>query len=439
MNANELNLSQWISKLSEQYEPIVSSNGRLYSPKQCELGYLGWHTPWIVADGPTQCGKSWITNELTHNRTHYAYSGSSYAIIAPTQRQIDAVAGEDLDRWAFDKQLKIHRSTNHIRIPSALGGFNKLYTIPVNDARATGRLKSMRFVGILWEEWSEIPKISYLTGVTRRSQRKAWMIHNTNPKDELHWVKQIINARMEHPYSRRWWFQLMPVNDNPVPDPEYVQELIDTYEPGSTIYQNLLQGVWTKGGGLVFPLLRTYAIVDLEYKQPPEHYDWFLLSVDPAEQSYAAANLYGISGDSMWQVDEWSHDRELQGYKPSDELAQDIYNFTGTRIPAIIVSDYDSRLTEPLERLFNKKIAPAPKQDKQANCELTNAMIETSKLQIMPNCINTIRESGGYVLDERAQEQGRWAVVKGNDHHMDCMQYATRTFRRVRGMQNVYS
>jgi len=410
----------------------------IWSPKQAEFYTLGWHTKIAVADGPGRSGKTVAAVRKTNAKMAMTRTGFNYAFIGPTQKHLDNVLLDETEKWARDCNIKLKQRRNYIEVPSDLGGHNKLLTFVATDASAVERLKGYTIADYLIDEVTALPKDIVQMAMTRLDVPYAAATLMTNPKHRTHWFKTDWIDKIEDGtfgnggiVARRWKFQLLPECDNPVLD---VDEYVALQEQALTgaMKQQMLYGEWTDDGGLIFPLFATLAIADSDYEPGP--ITRYMLSCDPAEHSYTAAQLWGVNnkGDFIL-VDDWGHNHREDGALEYKEQAKQIREWVGPRYPSIIVSDWDSVFRDYLSAAFDGAvIRPAQKQDKDTCIQIVNKMINSHKLKVLPQNRDTIAESGGYIYDERARLRGEGKVQKKNDHFMDCMQYACAEYQMMR-------
>ena len=250
-----------------------------------------------------------------------------------------------------------------------------------------------------------------------------------NPESPSHWLKQFIDSEDIDIYVQKY-----TIFDNPALSKEFVDNLCKEYE-GTVYYNRLILGEWTLAEGLIYPMYKD-AVQEPPKDEngnikPAEQYG---LSIDYGTLNAFAALLWG-KYDGVWYViDEYYYSgRDTGTLLTDEEYGQAIddkfgqYTNEYARLPVVVDPSAASFITL-LRRKLRYKVIPADNAVLDGIRETATAM-KRGIVKISPQCVNLLREMGGYVWDDSCVED---RPLKIEDHAEDALRYWVKTMKLLK-------
>ncbi len=164
---------------------------------------------------------------------------------------------------------------------------------------------------------------------------------------------------------------------------------------------------------------------------------YWIAGIDYGTANAFAGVLIRISkfpdgGMQMWVEKEYYHSGKLSRPKSPSEYANDMEDFFK---PYAIKSVYlDPSALAFKTELGRRGIHVVDKTDNDVEQGIITLIDEFSRgrLIINPTCVNLIREIQGYVWDEKRSKLGFDEPKKENDHAVDALRYAVRSYVKNR-------
>jgi len=267
------------------------------------------------------------------------------------------------------------------------------------------------------------------------SSKKRKVFHDFNPKPEGHWYyKDILNFHVKKKAKNPKYgfnyghFTLM---DNMSLSDEQIREIISTYDTRSVWYKRDILGQRKQAEGLIYgsfiPDVHIYPNAELK-------------SVTASGRPYIAVD-YGTVNPmvylDIWDTDEAIYVRreyfydsqsdENQGKQKTDgEYGADFDDFVGNEYPHFVIVDPSaaSFIEELTRRRYRNMDADNSVSD---GIRKVASLFYQKKIYIHESCVNTIRELGSYIWDEKAKQRGEEIPLKKDDHCMDALRYFCQT------------
>ena len=244
-------------------------------------------------------------------------------------------------------------------------------------------------------------------------------------------------------YVGGYQYQHFTIADNLSITKERKAEIISQYVPGSIWYRRDIEGERCIAEGLVYPMHED-AIEDPPEGSKPTEY---CLSIDYGTMNAFAALLWEKHGNTWYATKEYYYSgREEKKQKTDEHYAQELDDFIYP-----IMHKQEERIKERLgyvEISFIKRIETiidpsaasfiaALKQRKNGWYKVrpgmndvsdgireTASAMSTGLIKISPKCTNWKKEMGGYIWNDRAEDD---LPVKDNDHLADATRYFVYT------------
>jgi len=267
------------------------------------------------------------------------------------------------------------------------------------------------------------------------ASQERMIFHDLNPKPEGHWYyKDVLNfhevrqkADPEYGYN----FGHFTVTDNMSISDEKLKKILSTYDTRSVWYQREILGLRKQAEGVIYDMFspdihiypnaevgtaptagRGYVAVDYGTVNPMVYLDIW----DSEHAVYIRREYYYASQDS-----------ENGGKQKTDQqYGDDFEEFCGTMYPDFTITDPSaaSFKTELTRRRYRVKDADNAVLD---GIRMVASLFAQKKIYIHESCVNTIREIGSYVWDEKAKQRGEEKPLKVDDHCMDALRYFCKT------------
>ena len=395
--------------------------------KRQRLAMLWWCQPKfkdrdaLICDGSVRSGKSvcmtvgfilWSMSSV--NKQKFAICGKT---IGSLRRNIIL----NLRDWLpTDFQIVEKRSENKIII-TANGWSNSYFLFGGTDESSYALIQGITLAGVLMDEVALMPRSFVEQAIARCSVSGSTFWFNCNPAGPEHWFyKEWIEG--DKIKDRNALHIHFTMEDNPSLD-ERIRERYERSFSG-VFYDRYIRGLWVAAEGLVYPMFRKADHVVEEHGSKGIYY----LSLDYGTINPTAMGLWRIHDGIATMEKEYYHDsRKTRKQKTDEEYYSDLEKFVGdTPIERIIIDPSAASFKECIRRHGKFKVMDADNSVIDG-LRFTGSMIKQGKVKIHNSCVNTIREFGAYLWDEKCTDD---TVIKENDHSMDQMRYLFQTLRK---------
>jgi PBSX family phage terminase large subunit len=270
-----------------------------------------------------------------------------------------------------------------------------------------------------------MPRSFVEQGITRTlsvDAAKLWF--NCNPESPSHWFYEEWIQRPEK-HNAKYLHFLM--TDNPGNSNKALQRAANSFQ--GVFYDRYIKGEWVKAEGLIYPQFDRLQHVFTD-KDSPSSGTWYV-SIDYGTENPFAALLWCVSGQVAYCMAEYYHDGRKKGARTDEEHTAAIMTIiNGRTIQPIFIDPSAASMRETLNRhsLWTK----AANNEVVPGISNTATALHLGRIRIHESCVNTIKEFGLYVWDEKASGD---RPVKENDHAMDAVRYFVHSHLRYSLLQ----
>lgn len=295
---------------------------------------------------------------------------------------------------------------------------HEIRLLGANDEKATAKIKGSTLAGVYIDELTEIPESFYQMCLSRLSRPGAMLLATTNPDSPRSYVYTDIlkNADID---CKEWLFLL---DDNTTLSADFVENIKREYT--GVFYQRYVLGQWVIAEGLVYPNYNNTVPTE------PRPYTEYTVSMDYGTMNPTAMILWGHYKGAWYAVKEYYHSgRDTNSPKTDQQYYDEL-----ERLCAGIQPQFDRKLLLIIDPSAASFIALAESRHRFKVWHANNAVLdgirhtasalEAGLIYINDCCSNTIEEFGLYSWNPDSVED---AVVKANDHAMDCIRYFVQT------------
>ncbi len=412
------------------------------SPKQKRIfkwahGADGKKYDCIICDGAIRSGKTICMIASFILWAMRFFNGATFGICGHTvgscERNIILPMMSVVDLRQYYKIS--YRRSDHLLTVGNKRATNYFYIFGGKDESSQSLIQGITLSGVLLDEVALMPKsfVEQAIGRTLSVQgAKIWM--NCNPENPQHFIKTewIDDADGENRKKILHLHFLM--SDNPILTPEQIEAAAAKFQ--GIFYERFILGEWTKPEGLVYPNFSRKNNVIAPFGLKDKSKAAFYVSMDYGTLNPCSMGLWAVLHDGKKEkyairIKEYYHNARLEGagqltdeeyYRELEKLCE------GYEIQGITI-DPSAASFITLVRKKGKFLVIEAKNDVLDGIRYTSDLITQRKILFCENCVDSIREFGLYVWDEKAQED---RPIKTDDHAMDDIRYFCYTiFRRV--------
>lgn len=257
-----------------------------------------------------------------------------------------------------------------------------------------------------------------------------------NPESPNHWLKKFIDNENIDSYVQHY-----QIFDNEFLTQGFISNLCKEYE-GTVYYKRYILGEWALAEGLIYPMYQNAIVDELPDDTPTD----YVVSIDYGTMNAFAALLWAKVNGTWYGIREYYYSGRDTGLQKTDsEYADDLNKWVADiwawQQEHPKYSALAGRMTDKIQTIIDPSaasfIALLKKTDwakvKQADNAVSDGIRETAvalqmgKIKIVRSAMpNWIKEAGGYVWDDKAEEE---KPVKVSDHAMDATRYFVKTMR----------
>jgi PBSX family phage terminase large subunit len=261
--------------------------------------------------------------------------------------------------------------------------------------------------------------------MSRLSKSYSRGFATTNPSYPDHIVKKWIDRAADG--DPQFYALHFTLDDNPFVDESYKQMLRDSCS--GLFYKRNYLGLWCMAEGAIFECFDKNVHV---VNRPPRCADYWIVGVDYGASNPFGAVLVGVNtglrqqiGKCLWVEKEFFWDHKTR-QKTNSELAEDLIEFIGDySIKGVYIDPSAASFRCELQ----KKGVHTISADNSVLDGISYTVSEMKKgnLFYLSCCKNLIRETQGYVWDDKKARRGEDEPLKKDDHLMDALRYAIYT------------
>lgn len=303
---------------------------------------------------------------------------------------------------------------------------NYFYIFGGKDESSQDLIQGITLAGVFLDEVALMPE-SFVNQATSRCSvagSKWWF--NCNPDGPYHWFKQEWLDKVEEKKLIHLHFSL---DDNL----SLSQDIKDRYEHMYTgvFYKRYILGLWCMAEGVIYDMFdedkHVKPITEIAPKLIDDESCRFV-SCDYGTQNATVFLLWNKGVDGVWYcIREYYYSGRDKGRQKTDsEYADDLIEWLdGTTIRAMIVDPSAASFIAELRKRRIKVIKG--NNDVIDGIRTVGTLLNACKIIFADTCINTIKEFGSYVWDEKAAAGGEDRPLKLADHAMDAVRYMCYT------------
>lgn len=316
-----------------------------------------------------------------------------------------------------------HRADNLVII-SRNGKENYFYIFGGKDERSQDLIQGITLAGVFFDEVALMPEsfVNQATGRCSVDGSKFWF--NCNPEGPYHWFK--VNW-IDKSNEKNLIYLHFTMDDN-LSLSEKVKARYRSMYTG-VFYRRYILGLWAVAEGIIYDMFDTKRHV----KNFKKFYSVLMggkryVSIDYGTQNATVFLLWNKGIDGVWYCtrEYYYSGREKGKQKTDTEYADDLKKWLdGTKIKAVIVDPSAASFIAELRKRGYKVLKA--RNDVQDGIRLVGTMLNQGKIIFADSCVNTIKEFGSYIWDEKAVERGEDKPVKEHDHAMDATRYFVYT------------
>lgn len=396
--------------------------------KRQKLAMLWWNQPKfrdrdaIICDGSVRAGKSVAMTVGFILWSMSNFRDQKFGICGKTIGSLRRNIILNLRDWLpEDFEIVEKRAENKILITTK-NWTNSYFMFGGTDESSYMLIQGITLAGVLMDEVALMPRSFVEQALARCSVAGSKMWFNCNPAGPEHWFyKEWIEGKKIQ--ERNALHIHFTMEDNLALDPDIKARYERMYS--GVFYDRYVRGLWVAAEGLVYPMFRRADHVVTEHGDTGKYY----LSMDYGTINPTAMGLWRIHNGEATMEREYYHDsRKTRQQKTDEEYYADLEKFVGdTPVERIIIDPSAASFKECIRRHGKFKVMDANNAVVDG-IRFTGSMIQQGKVHIHESCVNTIREFGAYVWDEKHTDDD--VVIKENDHSMDQMRYLFQTLRK---------
>lgn len=309
-----------------------------------------------------------------------------------------------------------------------LFGNKKIYCLGAKDEGAIGPIQGKTFDLCYCNEMTLYPQNVIQMISTRLSMPHSKLFADMNPVQPTHICKQWIDYAEKG--DKNYYSLHYTIDDNPYLTEEYKK--IQRQTLTGLFYRRNYLGEWCLAEGSIFDFFDEKIHVVPRTRGTTKYW---IAGIDYGASNAFACVLVRVSdlpeGGLMWAEKEYYYDSRNKKQKTNSEYMRDLLSFfDGYDIRAVYLDPSAASFRAELSR-NNIHVADTINDVYDGILTLTNVLKEGT-LEISPNCPNLIREMQGYVWDPKASKQGWDEPLKQNDHAIDALRYAVKSYLRDR-------
>lgn len=401
-------------------------NRQIFSPKQIDF-IKNSNSKFNIAHGSVRSGKT-VGTLFRFMKAVYECPGNQIWMIGHTLETIY----DNVIRLIFEsEQLNVFAPACCWQPgkKELIFGDKVISCLGAKDERAIGSIQGKTFDLCYCDEMTLYPLSIIQMIITRLSMPHSQLFASMNPVQPSHIIKQELIDRAIAGDSK--YYQLhFSIDDNPFLPESYKDTLRQTLT--GLFYRRNYLGEWCLAEGAIFDFFDKKVHV---VARPPRAAEFWIAGIDYGASNAFACVLIGVNtgkasqeGGHMWVEKEYYYDPKKSGrQKRNAEFAKDLSIFFGDYTLRSIYIDPSAASFKAELRALGYHPIDADNDVLNGIQTLTNVMNEGT-LTVCQSCANLIREIEGYVWDPKQSMQGYDEPLKQDDHAVDALRYAIRSF-----------
>lgn len=412
-----------------------------FSNKQLKI--LTWWLPnspvhecdGIIADGAIRSGKT-VSMSLSYAIwAMESFDGQNFGMCGKTIGSFRRNVLFWLKLMLKSRGYKVvdQRADNLVTVSRA-GKTNYFYIFGGKDERSQDLIQGITLAGCFFDEVALMPEsfVNQATGRCSVDGSKFWF--NCNPDGPFHWFKV---KWIDQQHKKNLLYLHFTMDDN-LSLTEKIKARYRSMYSG-VFYDRYIKGLWAVAEGIIYDMFhKEKHIVDVQelIANGLTFLNEKYVSIDYGTQNPTVFLLWELASDKNWYCTREYHysGRSESLQKTDSEYADDLTEWLGdTQVRFVIVDpSAASFIAELLKHKFKVKKANNSVLD---GIRLVATLLTEGKIFFDVSCVETQKEFGSYVWDEKAAKKGEDKPIKENDHCMDSCRYFCYTIlRRMSGI-----
>lgn len=374
----------------------------------------------IIADGAIRSGKTLCMSLSFIMWAMANFNGEKFGMCGKTigsfHRNVLSVLAQTLPGrgYRFD-----YRRGDKLLIVTRGNVRNEFYIFGGKDEASQDLVQGITFAGVFFDEVALMPE-SFVNQATARCSvdgSKLWF--NCNPSSAQHWFKINWIDKCE---KRKINYLHFTMDDN-LSLSEQIKERYRNQYTGA-FYDRYIRGLWVAAEGVIYDMFEydkhVVKLKDIATKLTNICY----VSCDYGTQNPMVYKLWVKGVDNKWYCvrEYYWNGREERKQKTDAQYVEDMKEFIGDAKPRAIIVDPSaaSFITALRDAGF-----PVIKADNNVmdGIRFVSVCLRKCRIAYTDLCVDTLKEYGEYVWDDKALEKGIDQPLKINDHCMDADRY----------------
>lgn len=376
----------------------------------------------VICDGAIRSGKTVCMSLSFVIWAMESFSGCNFALCGKTIGSLRRNVVRLLKTMLVSRGYIVteHRADNVLTVKTGKTE-NYFYMFGGKDESSQDLIQGITLAGVLLDEVALMPE-SFVNQATARCSvtgSKFWF--NCNPDGPYHFFKQNWIDKSD---SKNMLCLHFDMDDN-LSLSEDVKQRYKTQWTG-VFYRRYIKGEWAIAEGVIYDMFdRSRHVVD---KLPEMSTDITYVSVDYGTLNPTVFLMWQKAVDDRWIcINEYYYDGRKNGKQKTDEeYADDLIEFTKDKnIKSIIVDPSAASFIACIKK--RKFVVKKAKNEVLDGIRFTGSLLQNNKISFSAKCVNTQKEFGSYVWDEKAAKYGEDKPIKEHDHAMDAVRYFCNT------------
>ena len=407
------------------------AQGRNWTPmiyqsfsKRQNLAMTWWNRPEfkrldaIICDGAVRSGKTVCMADGFFIWSMASFTGCNFALCGRSISSLRRNVVSNLPAWLGGLfTIREHRADNRLTL-SYGGRENTYYLFGGLDESSYKQIQGITLAGAFLDEVVLMPRSFVEQTCARCSVAGSKLWFNCNPAGPEHWFYKEWVCKAAQKKALRLHFTM---DDNPGLDAA-IRRRYETLYTG-VFHRRYVLGQWCVAEGLVYDF------------QPEKHLATelpktgsYYISVDYGTMNPFSAGLWCVNGGVAYRLREYYYDGRQRGRTKTDEEYYEAIEKLAGDLPitSVVVDPSAASFIATIRRKGRFSVRKA-KNAVVEGIHQVASFLQAGKLQISPDCKDTIREFSLYSWEENApKDQPR----KENDHAMDDIRYFCNTIWR---------
>ena len=374
----------------------------------------------IIADGAIRSGKTLCMSLSFVMWAMSTFNGANFGMCGKTigsfHRNVLSVLAKTLPGRGYRFE---YRRGDKLLIITRGNVTNNFYIFGGKDEASQDLVQGITLSGVFFDEVALMPESFVNQATARCSVDGSKMWFNCNPSSAQHWFKIKWIDKQE---KRRLCYLHFTMDDN-LSLSEQIKERYRNQYTGA-FYDRYIRGLWVAAEGVIYDMF-DYEKHVTKLKDIAKYLtNTVYVSCDYGTQNPMVFKMWVKGTNNKWYCirEYYWNGREERKQKTDAQYVEDMRAFVGDTTPRAVIVDPSaaSFITALKDAGF-----PVLKADNDVmdGIRWVSVCLKKQKIAYTDVCVDTIKEYGEYVWDDKALEKGVDQPLKINDHCMDADRY----------------